>query len=112
MINALLNKVFFQLRIIYDNFLKLSKTLKEIKAYFICVNNRHKMTRKTCEKEKIQKIDRTIHLYISKRFVSFFFRLTYTFSFSFFLIISSTIISKKMLTKIFISIIISKIILQ
>ena len=76
--NALFNKVFFQLRIVYDNFLKSSKTLKKIKTYFICVNNRHKMTRKTCEKEKIQKIDRTIRFHTSKRFVSFFFRSTYT----------------------------------
>ena len=53
MMNALLDKVFFRLRIIYDNFLKPSKTLEKIKAYFIYVNNRHKMTRKTREKKKI-----------------------------------------------------------
>ena len=50
MMNALLDKVFFQLRIVYNNLLKPSKTLKEIKAYFICVNNCHKVTRKTREK--------------------------------------------------------------
>ena len=53
MMNALLDKVFFRLRIVYENFLKFLKMLKEIKTYFICVNNRHKMTRKTREKEKI-----------------------------------------------------------
>ena len=52
MMNALLDKIFFRLRIVYDNLLKPSKTLKEIKAYFIRVNNRYKMTRKTREKEK------------------------------------------------------------
>ena len=36
------------------------------------------MTRKICEKEKIQKIDKTIHFHTSKRFVSFFSRPTYT----------------------------------
>ena len=78
MMNALLDKVFSQLRIVYDNLLKPSKTLKEIKAYFICINNRHKVTRKTCEKEKTQKIDRAVRSHISKRFVSFFSRSTYT----------------------------------
>ena len=76
--NALLDKIFFRLWIIYDNFLKSSKTLKEIKTYFICVNNHHKMTRKIHKKEKIQKIDRTVRSHTSKRFVSFFFRSTYT----------------------------------
>ena len=78
MMDALLDKVFFRLRIIYDNLLKPSKTLKEIKAYFICVNNCHKMTRKTREKEKTQKIDRTARLYTLKRFVSFSSRPIYT----------------------------------
>ena len=78
MMNALLDKVFFRLRIVYDNFLKSSKTLKEIKTYFICVNNRHKMTRKIRKKEKIQKIDKAARLHISKRFVSFSSRPTYT----------------------------------
>ena len=78
MMNALFNKVFFQLRIVYDNLLKSSKTLKEIKAYFICVNNRHKMTRKTREKEKTQKIDRAARAHTSKQFVSFSSRSTYT----------------------------------
>ena len=78
MMNALLNKVFFRLQIIYNNLLKSSKTLKEIKAYFTCVNNRHKMTRKIRKKEKIQKIDRTIRFHTSKRFVSFSSRSTYT----------------------------------
>ena len=78
MMNALLDKVFFQLRIVYDNFLKSSKTLKKIKIYFIRVNNRHKMTRKTHEKKKTQKIDKAAHSYISKQFVLFFFRSTYT----------------------------------
>ena len=77
--NALLDKIFFQLWIIYDNLLKSSKTLEKIKAYFIRVNNRHKMTRKTREKEKTQKIDRTIHSHTLKRFVSFSSRSTYTF---------------------------------
>ena len=78
MINALLDKVFFQLQIVYDNFLKSSKTLKEIKAYFICVNNRYKMTRKICKKEKTQKIDRTARFHTSKRFILFSFRSIYT----------------------------------
>ena len=77
--NALLDKIFSQLQIIYDNFLKSSKTLKEIKAYFIRINNRHKITRKTYEKEKIQKIDRVIRFHTSKQFVSFFSRSIYTF---------------------------------
>ena len=81
MMNALFNKVFFRLRVIYDNLLKSSKTLKKIKAYFIRVNNRHKVTRETRKKEKIQKIDRTIRVHTLKRFVSFFFRPTYTFQF-------------------------------
>ena len=76
--NALLDKVFFQLQIVYDNFLKFSKTLKKIKTYFIRVNNRHKMTRKTREKKKIQKIDRTIRFHTLKRFVLFFSRSIYT----------------------------------
>ena len=53
MIDALLDKVFPRLRIVYNNFLKFSKTLKEIKVYFIHVDNRHKMTQETREKEKI-----------------------------------------------------------
>ena len=76
--NALLNKVFSRLWIIYNNFLKSSKTLKEIKTYFIRVNNRHKVTRKTREKEKIQEIDRAVRSHTSKRFVSFFSRSIYT----------------------------------
>ena len=79
--NALFNKVFFRLRIVYNNFLKSLKTLKEIKAYFICINNRHKMTRKTREKEKTQKIDRAVRFHISKQFVLFFFRSIYMFQF-------------------------------
>ena len=79
--NALFDKIFSQLRIVYDNLLKFSKTLKEIKAYFTRVNNRHKMTRKTHEKEKTQKINRAARFHTSKRFVSFFFRSTYTFHF-------------------------------
>ena len=79
--NALLDKVFFRLQIIYDNLLKFSKTLKEIKAYFTCVNNRHKVTRKIREKEKTQKIDRTARSHTSKRFVSFSSRSTYTSQF-------------------------------
>ena len=81
MMNILLDKVFSQLQIVYDNFLKSLKTLKEIKAYFTRVNNRHKMTRKTREKEKIQKIDRAAHFHISKRFVSFFSQSIYTSQF-------------------------------
>ena len=78
MMNALLDKIFSRLRIVYNNLLKLPKTLKEIKAYFICVNNRHRVTRKIREKEKTQKTDRTIRSHISKRFVSFSSRSTYT----------------------------------
>ena len=78
MMNALFNKVFFRLRIVYNNLLKSSKTLEKIKTYFIYVNNRHKMTRKTREKEKIQKIDRTVHVHILKRFVSSSSRSIYT----------------------------------
>ena len=69
--NALFNKVFSQLQIVYNNFLKFLKTLKKIKTYFIRVNNCHKMTQETREK-KTQKIDRTICSHISKKFVSFF----------------------------------------
>ena len=36
------------------------------------------MTREIRKKEKIQKIDRTVRFYTSKRFVSFFSRPTYT----------------------------------
>ena len=36
------------------------------------------MTRKIHEKEKTQKIDKTAHSHISKRFVSFFSRSIYT----------------------------------
>ena len=39
------------------------------------------MTRKTREKEKIQKIDRTVCSHTLKRFVSFFSRSIYTFQF-------------------------------
>ena len=85
MMNALFNKIFFRLQIVYDNFLKSSKTLKEIKTYFTYINNRHKVTRKIREKEKIQKIDRAVRFHTLKQFVSFFFRSTYTFqSFVFF----------------------------
>ena len=52
MMNALLDKISFRLRIVYNNFLKSSKTLKEIKTYFTRINNRHKMTRKIREKKK------------------------------------------------------------
>ena len=79
--NALFDKVFFQLQIVYDNFLKSLKTLKEIKTYFICINNRHKMTRKIREKKKIQKINKAIRFHTSKRFVSFFSRSIYTSQF-------------------------------
>ena len=78
--NALFNKVSSRLRIVYNNFLKSSKTLKEIKTYFIRVNNCHKMTRKT-RKKKIQKIDRAVHFHTLKRFILFSFRSTYTFQF-------------------------------
>ena len=77
MMNALFNKIFFELQIVYDNFLKSSKTLKKIKIYFIHVNNRHKMTRKTREKKKIQKIDRIICFYTLKKFISFSFQSIY-----------------------------------
>ena len=55
--------------------------MKEIKTYFIYVNNRHKMTRKTRKKEKTQKIDKTVRFHASKRFVSFSSRSIYTFQF-------------------------------
>ena len=55
--------------------------MKEIKTYFIRVNNRHKMTRKIREKEKIQKIDRAARVHTLKRFISFFSRSTYTSQF-------------------------------
>ena len=76
--NVLFNKVFFQLQIIYNNFVKFSKTLKKIKAYFTCVNTRHKITRKIRKKEKTQKIDKAIHSRTLKRFASFLSRLIYT----------------------------------
>ena len=76
--NALLDKVFSRLRIVYDNLLKPSKTLKEIKTYFIRINNRHKVTRETREKEKTQKIDRAVRSHTSKRFVPSSSRSTYT----------------------------------
>ena len=76
--NALFNKIFFRLQIIYDNLLKSSKTLKEIKTYFICVNNRYKMTRKIREKEKIQEIDKAVRSFTSKKYVSSFSRSIYT----------------------------------
>ena len=76
--NALFDKIFLRLRIVYDNFLKSLKTLKEIKAYFIRVNNRHKMTRETREKKKIQKINRAVRFHTLKQFISFSFRSTYT----------------------------------
>ena len=66
MINALLDKVSFRLRIIYNNFLKFSKTLKKIKTYFIRVNNRHKIMQKIHKKEKIQKIDKTTYFHTLK----------------------------------------------
>ena len=81
MMNALLDKIFSWLWIIYNNFLKSSKTLKKIKTYFIRINNRHKMTRKTREKEKIQKIDRAVRPFIFKQFVPFSSWSIYTFQF-------------------------------
>ena len=53
MINALLDKVFSRLRILYNNFLKPLKTLKAINIYIIRVNNRYKMTREIRKKKKI-----------------------------------------------------------
>ena len=79
MMNVLFNKVSSQLQIIYNNLLKSSKTLKKIKAYFIYINNRHKITRKIRKKEKIKKIDKTVCLHKSKQFVSFSFQSLYTF---------------------------------
>ena len=79
MMNVLFNKIFFQLQIVYDNLLKSLRTLRKIKTYFTRVNNRYKITRKIREKEKIQKINRTIRFHTSKRFVSFFSRSIYTF---------------------------------
>ena len=77
--NALLDKIFFRLQIIYDNLLKSSKTLKEIKTYFIYVNNCHKVTQETREKKKIQKINKLIRFHTSRKFISFFSRLIYMF---------------------------------
>ena len=82
MTNALLDKTFLRLQIIYNNLLKSSKILKEIKTYFIRINNCHKMMQKICEKKKIQKIDRATRSSMSKQFVSFSSRSIYTFSFS------------------------------
>ena len=79
--NALFNKVFLRLQIVYDNFLKSSKTLKKIKAYFIRVNNCYKVTRKIREKKKTQKIDRAVRFHTLKRFISFSFRSIYTSQF-------------------------------
>ena len=110
--NALFDKIFFRLRIIYDNFLKSSKTLKKIKVYFIYINNYHKITQKTCEKEKTPKIDRTICFYTLKQFVSFFFNRFIRVNFLFLFVISIIIVNKKILTKMFVSIVINKIILQ
>ena len=110
--NVLFDKVFFRLWVVYDNLLKSSKTLKEIKTYFIYINNRHKVTRKTREKEKIQKIDRAVRFHTLKQFVLFFLDRFIRFSFSFLFIVSSTIVNKKILTKTFILIIMSKITLQ
>ena len=76
--NALFNKVFFRLQIVYDNLLKSSKTLKEIKTYFIRINNRHKVTRKTCKKEKTQETDKAICFHTLKQFISFFSQSIYT----------------------------------
>ena len=94
MMNALFDKIFSQLSIVYDNFLKSSKTLKEIKTYFICINNRYKMTRKIREKEKIQKINKTIRSYTSKQFVLFFSWSIYT---SWFFVFSRRIIDYRKL---------------
>ena len=58
--------------------MKSFKTLKKIKTYFICINNRYKITRKIHKKEKIQKINRTIHFHTLKRFVSSFSQSIYT----------------------------------
>ena len=49
--NALFDKIFFRLQIIYNNLLKSLKTLKKIKTYFIRINNRHKMTREIHKKK-------------------------------------------------------------
>ena len=112
MMNALLDKVFFRLRIVYDNLLKSSKTLKEIKTYFIRVNNRHKMTRKICEKKRFRRsIEQLVFIHqndSSHFFLDRFIR----FSFSFFFIVSSTIVNKRMLTKTLIFIVMNKITLQ
>ena len=78
MVNALLDKVSLRLRVVYDNLLESPKTLEEIKAYFTRVNNRHKMTRETREKEKTQKTDRAVRSHTSKRFVSSSSRPAYT----------------------------------
>ena len=77
--NVLFNKVFFQLQITHNNFLKSSKTLKEIEIYFIYINNRHKVTQKICKKKKIRKIDKSTRFHTSKRFVSYFSQSIYTF---------------------------------
>ena len=112
MINALLDKIFFRLRIVYDNLLKFLKTLKKIKTYFIRVNNRYKVTRKIRKKEKIQKIDKVVHFHTSKQFVSFSSRSTYMFQFFVFFVVSLIIVSKKMLMKTFVLIVMNKVMLQ
>ena len=66
MMNIWLDKIFSQLQVVYDNLLKSLKMLKKFKTCFIDINNCHKMTRKIHEKEKIQKIDRTIRFHILK----------------------------------------------
>ena len=110
--NALLDKVSFQLRIVYDNLLKPSKTLKEIKAYFIRVNNRHKVTRKTREKKKFRRSTEQLVFIFQNNSFHFFLDRLIRLNFLFLFVVSSIIVNKKMLTKMFISIVMNKVMLQ
>ena len=78
MVDALLDKVSPRLRVVYDNLLEPPKTLEEIKAYFTRVDNRHRVTRETREKEKTQETDRAARPPTSKRFVPSSSRPAYT----------------------------------
>ena len=111
MMNTLFDKVFSRLRIVYDNFLKSLKTLKKIKAYFICVNNRHKMTRKIRAKKKLKKSTEQLIFMHQSNSSHFLLDRFIHFNFSFLFVVSSIIINKKRLTKMFVSIVMNKIIL-
>ena len=112
MMNALLNKVFFRLRIVYNNLLKSSKILKKIKTYFTRVDNRYKVTRKIREKKRFKRLTKQfVFIRQNNSFHSFLDRFI-RLSFSFLFIVSSTIVNKRMLTKTSVSIVMNKIMLQ